>query len=103
MARRQKDGTTPSRVRRRKGQPLSVGNLSTFQDIINARRLLIRVIASGEMDYRVGNVVSAALTGLRKDMEADQDRRFEDRIAAYEQAAMSGQTTLDRPADTSLQ
>jgi hypothetical protein len=64
--------------------------------------LLIRVIASGEMDYRVGNVVSAALTGLRKDMEADQDRRFEDRIAAYEQAAVSGQT-LDRPADTTLQ
>ena len=81
---------------------MSLGNLSTFQDIINARRLLARVITSGEMDYRIGNVVNAVLTGLRKDMEALQDANFESRIAAYEQAALSGHT-LDRPADTTLQ
>jgi hypothetical protein len=54
------------------------------------------------MDYRIGNVVNAVLTGLRKDMEALQDANFESRIAAYEQAALSGHT-LNRPADTTLQ
>jgi hypothetical protein len=101
MGHKKKDGSS-SRVRRRAGQALSLGDLASFQDVINARRLVLREVASGRMDHRIGNVLFVGLTGLRKDMEALQDANFESRIAAYEQAALSGHT-LDRPADTTLQ
>ena len=50
------------------------------------------------INYTVGNCLFRGLNGLRQAMEAQQDASFEGRIAAYEQAMMTGQT-LDHPTD----
>jgi hypothetical protein len=89
-------------VRKRKDQPLTLGNLSTFQDLINAYRVVLRLVAGGELEHTTGNCLFRGLGGLREAMEANQDAGFEARIAAYEQAASTGQS-LDRPSDVTLQ
>ena len=84
------------------GVPLSLGRLSNFQDIIAARKVVLHALAAKHIEERHAATLFMGLTGLREDMEAHQDAAFEARVAAYEQAAMSGQT-LARPGDATLQ